>query len=74
MQERKIAFYTIKTARWTYLLKYSQEFEVNINIKALNYPLSLDLNFTRQNIFQYVIIFFADSIIHNTTKNGRVSA
>ena len=36
MQEQKIAFSTIKTARWTYLLKYSQEFEVNINIKALN--------------------------------------
>ena len=37
MQERKIAFYTIKTARWTYLLKYLEELHVNINDNYLKY-------------------------------------
>ena len=32
MQERKTAFYTIKTARWTYFLKYIMELHINIII------------------------------------------
>ena len=37
MQERKTAFYTIKTARWTYFLKYIMELHINIIINYLTY-------------------------------------
>ena len=37
MQERKIAFYTKKTASWTYLLKYLEELHVSINTNYSKY-------------------------------------